>query len=228
MRPTGRKLPSGRHGLSRSFVVTDQRERILAAVADGVAEKGYAALTVEEVVRLAGVSRRTFYDQFKDKRDAFFAAYDASVQQCMLSVAVGFASSTHWPEQVRLGLQAFLRYLTEDPAFTRMGIVEIPLAGPEGQARHFAARAGFEVFLAPGAARAGHPIPPMVPRTVGAGLFAMAYARVVRGRVKDLPGLLPAMTYHCLSPYLGTEIARGEADAARRMIAAPGRTIAAL
>jgi AcrR family transcriptional regulator len=214
-----RKLPSGRHGLSRSFVVTDQRERMLAAVADGVAEKGYIALTVEDVVRLAGVSRRTFYDQFKDKREAFFAAYDASVEQCMLAAAAGFASSSHWPEQVRFGLRGFLRYLSEDPAFTRMGIVEIPLAGPEGHARHLAARAGFEVFLAPGATMAEHPVPSMVPRTIGAGIFAMAYARVVRDRIRDLPMLLPAMTFHCLAPYLGPTIARAESDLARQMTA---------
>src|SRR3984957_6944617 len=99
-----RQLPAGRHGLSRSFVVRDQRERILAAVADVVAEKGYSAMTVEDVVGRAGVSRRTFYDQFADKREAFFAAYDAVSAQCMAVAGAAFVSSTSWPEQVRLGL----------------------------------------------------------------------------------------------------------------------------
>lgn len=190
---------------------------MLAAVADGVTEKGYTALTVEDILRLAGVSRRTFYDQFAGKQEAFFAAYDACVQQAMLAVATAFASSGHWPEQIRLGLQGFLRYLVADPAFTRMGMVEVPLAGPEGQARHYAARSGFEIFLAPGAEIASHPIRPMVPRAIGAGIFAMAYARVVRGRIKELPRLLPAMTYHCLAPYLGLDRAREESEIARAM-----------
>ena len=206
--------------MSRSFVVTNQHERILAAVADCVAEKGYAGLTVEDIVRVSGVSRRTFYDQFSDKKAAFFAAYDACVEQCLLAAASGFASSTHWPEQVRLGLDGFVGYLAEDPAFTRMGMVEMPLAGSEGRARHMAARVGFEAFLAPGAELAKRPIPPMVPRTVGAGIFALAYARVVSGRVSQLPSLLPAMVYHCIAPYLGLDVARSEAEKARSELGA--------
>jgi AcrR family transcriptional regulator len=197
--------------LSRSSVAHNQRERILSAVAVAVAEKGYPAMTVEDVVRLSGVSRRTFYDQFSDKREAFFAAYDASTEQCMIATAEGFGSSTHWPEQVRRGLRAFLGYLAKEFAFTRMGFMEIPLAGPEGEARHLAARSGFEVFLSPGAELAEHPVPPMVPKVIGGGIFALAYARVVRGRVDELPSLLPAAVYHCLAPYLGPEQAAREA-----------------
>lgn len=220
MTSPGRKLPAGRHGLSRSFVVSNQRERILAAVADGVAEKGYAALTVEHIVRLAGVSRRTYYDQFSGKRDAFFAAYDASVEQCMLAAATGFASGHEWPEQVRLALRAALRFFADEPAFTRMGMVDMPLVGPDGQTRHFAARASFEVFLAPGAALARWPIRPLVPRTIGNGIFELIYARIVRNRARELPDLLPAMTYHCIAPYLGPNAAAAEAEAARLMATA--------
>ncbi|HEX4838009.1 MAG TPA: TetR/AcrR family transcriptional regulator [Solirubrobacteraceae bacterium] len=212
------QLPGGRHGLPRSFVVRNQRERILAAVADTVAERGYAAMTVEDVVRLSGVSRRTFYDQFADKRAAFFAAYDAATEQTMVATAEAFLSSTYWPEQVRLGLQAFLGFLANDFAITRMGFMEIPLAGPEGEARHLAGRTGFEVFLAPGEAMAAHPIPPMVPKVVGGGIFELAYAHVVRGRTDELPGLLPTCVYHCLAPYVGLEMAAREAELAKRSL----------
>lgn len=211
-RPT--QLPGGRHGLSRSFVVTNQRERIFAAVADTVAEKGYVGLTVEEVIRRAGVSRRTFYDQFPDKQAAFFAAYDASVEQVMMAAGVGFASAEHWPEQVRHALRGLLDFLSNDPAFTRMAIIDIPLAGPEGQARHVAGRTGFELFLAPGAALADHPIPAMVPKAVGSGIFEMFHARVVNGDTRDLMGLLPACVYHCIAPYLGIDAAVREAGIA--------------
>jgi AcrR family transcriptional regulator len=212
------QLPKGRHGLPRSFVVRNQRERILAAVADTVAEKGYMSLTVEDVVRRSGVSRRTFYDQFSDKRDAFFAAYDAVVEQCMIVSAEAFASSTYWPEQVRYGAQAFFGFLANDFAFTRMSVMEIPLAGPEGEARHVAARSGFEIFLAPGVEMAGHPIPPMVPKVIGSGIFELAYARVVRGRTDELPGLVPACVYLCMAPYLGQEMAAREAALAARSL----------
>jgi AcrR family transcriptional regulator len=209
------QLPGGRHGLTRSFVASNQRERMLAAVADTVAESGYAGLTVAEIVTRAAVSRRTFYDQFADKREAFFAAYDASTEQAMIAAGTAFASSERWPEQVRRGLRAFLAYLAGEPSFTRMGIVEIPLAGPEGQARHLAGRQGFELFLAPGAALAEHPVPALVPKTVGSGIFELLHARVVRGRGSDLIELLPACVYQAMAPYLGTEAATREAALAR-------------
>lgn len=196
-------------------MASNQRERMLAAVADAVAEKGYAALAVEDVVRLAGVSRRTFYDQFADKQEAFFAAYDASVEQTMVAIARPYASSSYWPEQIRLGVQGLLRFLTKDPAFARMGLVELPLAGPRGQARHVAARSGFEIFLAPGQQLARSVVPPLVPRTIVAGIYAAAYARVVRGRTRELPALLPAIVFHCVAPYAGLEVAREQSELAR-------------
>ena len=211
------QLPAGRHGLDRSFVVSNQRERMLAAVADTVADRGYAGLTVAEIVQRAGVSRRTFYDQFADKNEAFFAAYDASVQQAMMAAASSFASSAHWPEQVRRAARAFLGYLANDPAFTRIGVVELPLAGPDGLRRMLAVRAAFEVFLAPGAALATHPVTPLVAKTVGSGIFAMIHARVLAGRTSELLELERACVYHCLAPYLGVDAAVREARLAGGM-----------
>src|SRR5712691_7213909 len=74
------QLPSGRHGLLPTFVAANQRERIMAAVGPAVTELGYPEMSVEAIVARAGVSRRTFYEHFKNKEDAFLAAYDAVVQ----------------------------------------------------------------------------------------------------------------------------------------------------
>jgi AcrR family transcriptional regulator len=214
------QLPSGRHGLSRNVVASNQRERMLAAVADTVYEHGYIGLTVEEIVQRSGVSRRTFYDQFADKREAFFTAYDTSTEQAAIAAGTAFASSEHWPEQVRRGLCGFLSYLAGEPAFTRMGVVEVPLAGPEGQARHLAGQAGFEVFLAPGTEHAAHPVPPIVPKAVGSGIFELIHARVVRGEFGSLLSLLPACVYTCMAPYLGLDAAAREARLAEREVLA--------
>jgi AcrR family transcriptional regulator len=70
------RLPKGPHGLSREEVESSQRERILDAILDLVGEQGYAATTVADVTRAAGVSRTTFYEQFRNKQDAFLTAYD--------------------------------------------------------------------------------------------------------------------------------------------------------
>ena len=70
------RLPKGPHGLSREQVQASQRQRILDAVLDVVGEHGYAAATVAHVTRAAGISRTTFYEQFRNKQEAFLIAYD--------------------------------------------------------------------------------------------------------------------------------------------------------
>src|SRR5262245_30066555 len=60
------QLPAGRHGLTRSYVLSNQRDRIVGSVIEEVSETGYAGLTVRGVVERAGVSRRTFYEHFSN------------------------------------------------------------------------------------------------------------------------------------------------------------------
>jgi AcrR family transcriptional regulator len=68
--------PEGGWDGSRAAVWANQRARMLDAMARAVATKGYARVSVADVVQLAGVSRRTFYEQFRDKEDCFLVAYD--------------------------------------------------------------------------------------------------------------------------------------------------------
>lgn len=72
----GRGLPRGRSALSRQEVDRSQRERILWAMAETMAAKGYGATSVADVLRAAGVSRRTFYEQFASKADCFMSAFE--------------------------------------------------------------------------------------------------------------------------------------------------------
>ena len=72
---TSRQLPRGRHGLTRGAVVAHQRDRLVRSVPTAVCAKGYLALTVEDICAEAGVSRRTFYENFRDKEDCFITSY---------------------------------------------------------------------------------------------------------------------------------------------------------
>src|SRR6187455_2663699 len=67
-------LPPGRHGLPREFVAHNQRERLIAGLAEAVAENGYAGTTIAHIPRQAAVSRRTFYEHFSSKDECFIAA----------------------------------------------------------------------------------------------------------------------------------------------------------
>ncbi len=73
-----RRLPRGTHGLDRRLVAASQSTRLLEAVGRAVADKGYAATTIDDIVRGAGVSKKTFYEHFRDKEDCFVAAYEAA------------------------------------------------------------------------------------------------------------------------------------------------------
>lgn len=130
--PSPDRLPSGRHGLSRETVASSQRGRLLDAMASIVAEKGYAATTVADVVERAGVSRRTFYEQFDDKEACFLAAYDVSVVVVLerIAAAVGAHPEAGWREQARSGVGVFLALLASEPAVARALEVEILTAGP--------------------------------------------------------------------------------------------------
>jgi len=84
---TAEQLPRGRHGLSRDHVLASQRGRMLDAICQAVAEKGYARTAVADVIERAGVSRETFYEHFADKEECFLAAYELASDTLRSEVA---------------------------------------------------------------------------------------------------------------------------------------------
>jgi AcrR family transcriptional regulator len=132
------RLPSGRHGLTREVVLASQRGRLLDAMARAVAEKGYAAATVADVVAIAGVSRRTFYEQFADKESCFLAAYDTGVELVLgrIRLAVDALPEADWRTRARVGIETFMNVLAEEPAFAWALVVEVIGAGRAALARH--------------------------------------------------------------------------------------------
>src|ERR1700753_1712863 len=79
-------LPRGRHGLPHAFIVTNQRERLLSAIAIACTTKSYPTVTIKDITDGARVSRRTFYDLFTDKEDCFLAAYDTFVENTFVAL----------------------------------------------------------------------------------------------------------------------------------------------
>ncbi len=116
------RLPKGPHTLTREQVQASQRQRILDAVLDVVGERGYAAATVADVTTAAGVSRTTFYEQFRNKQDAFLTAYDEFGERFLADLAAVPATTTpaevlaaaaerlvDWGRRRPLACRAFLR-----------------------------------------------------------------------------------------------------------------------
>ena len=201
------QLPPGRHGLSPSFVASNQRERIMAALAETVSERGYTDLTVEDIIARAGVSRRTFYDQFANKQEAFLAAYDEVTQQLMTNIGVAQSSATDFAEGVERALEAFLYYLAVEPAFAHMCIVDALGAGPAAIDRRNTILRVFMALFDRAAETLGERPPPLTSETVVNAIHGVVYARIADDRTDELPALLPDLLYASLLPYLGERAA---------------------
>lgn len=145
----GRALPRGPHGLSPDEVAESQRFRLLTAMTDAVADKGFANTVVADVVARSGVSRATFYKMFRDKEDCFQAAYDmnaglvARFMEMGLEELAGDERSSPIEKLERV-LGLYIDALTSAPAVSRVFLVEVYAAGPEAIARR---RASLDRFV---------------------------------------------------------------------------------
>jgi len=130
-----RVLPRGPHGLGRDVVAASQRGRLLEAMAHAVAEKGYGAASVADVIGRAGVSRKTFYVHFRDKLDCFLAAYDVGVEVLLATVRAAGEGEGDPLAVARARTRAYLQALAAEPDFARTFLLEVSAAGPEALAR---------------------------------------------------------------------------------------------
>ncbi|MBW8484042.1 TetR/AcrR family transcriptional regulator [Actinomadura parmotrematis] len=192
-----RRLPSGRHRLSPDFVAGHQVNRILAAVVEVTGTAGVRELTVDAIIGRAGVSRATFYVHFRNKEDAFARAYDEVVERLMGSVVAAYrdAPGADAPSRLRAGLAAFLEFLAADPPAARTCVVESMAAGPAAAARRDAAIGAFAQLIADNVRELypHYPDPDLMAETIVGGIYQVAYTRIRRGEIADLPGLLPGL-----------------------------------
>ncbi len=205
------QLPSGRHGLLRSFVAANQRERILSAVACASAELGYAEMSVEAIIAMAGVSRRTFYEHFKNKEDAFLAAYDDAVRLQARNIRRAYLKETTVRERLRAGIAAYMEFMAGEPELARMCIVEVLAAGPRAIARRQDAMRMFaEIIedniheLIPGCRRAR-----LASQTIVGGIHEVVLSRILANRIDELPALADDL----LLTFLMLDIGAGDLNA---------------
>jgi len=187
-------------------VARNQRERILAAVAEVASTRGYGAMSVQDVVREAGVSRRTFYEQFKNKDHAFLAAYDEASGRLMTAIRAAIDAEETFEGKASAGFRAFLELLAASPAFAKMCIVEVLAAGPDAIARRARTMEEFTAFFEDAAERTlvrENPPSPLIAETIVGGVYETVYRRIARGETAELPKLLPDLVESALLPYVG-------------------------
>jgi AcrR family transcriptional regulator len=210
-----RPLPRGPHGLDRDVVLASQRARMLDAMASTAAAKGFAATTVADVVAGAGVSRKTFYEHFSDKEEAFLAAFDAGVEVLLGAIldARPAGDDQSWLGLMRARVRAYLGTLARRPAFARTFLLEVFVAGPQAIERRGEVLTRFaQLFRDLHAdARRDFPELPPVPEPIfvaavgGVNELVTGYVR--EGRTEELPELETAIVYLQVALFAGQDAA---------------------
>ncbi len=202
------RLPPGRHGLPREYVLSNQRQRILSAVVHTVANGGYAGYTVQRLLRQAGVSRRTFYNLFEDRDDAFLQMYDVSANCLLERTEAAWLRAGDDPDgsdrtaALRRCLGALLDSLAGQPVLARVCFIDVLSAGPAGiehRERHL------RRFTAPLrqaiAEHSGNELAPLIVDGRAGAIYELIYSRIAQGRTDELPNLLDDLYAFCLMPF---------------------------
>jgi AcrR family transcriptional regulator len=175
---------------------------MLTAISEAVAEKGYAATTVADVVGRAGVSRKTFYEHFSDKEECFIAAWDTGVELLIDAVTrATLEAEGNWKDRMHSGVRAYLDTLVSVPAFARTFLIEVLAAGPRALDRRAQVHRRFAELLRTLHARQREVAPELPELTdevfeaTVAAVEGLVAERVRQGRIDELPQLEPVITY---------------------------------
>jgi AcrR family transcriptional regulator len=140
--PAMAPLPKGRHGLSREEVESSQRTRLLQATVDLGTERGFASLTLTDIVRRAGVARSTFYEYFSDKQQCFMEAFDYAAQRVLERVlTLGPPPAGDFSARVNGYISRVLELGLEEPGLVRLVAADAVALGPAAATRQRAIRA---------------------------------------------------------------------------------------
>ena len=191
-----------------------QRRRLLLAVGEVVGEHGITGLTVGRVCQQAGVSRRTFYEQFTDGEACLLAALDAQLERLAHELRYRYERSGKWRDRIRDGLTCLVERLDAEPNVARLCVIETLRGGQAVLERRVRILEGLAAVVdeGRGEARAGSDPPPLTAQGVVGGALSVIHARLLADDQRplvELTGPLMAMIVH---PYLGPAAARAELE----------------
>jgi AcrR family transcriptional regulator len=208
------RIPSRRQPRSHELIAQQQRERIIFAFAEEASEKGYRGVTVTDVVRRAGVARKTFYDYFPSKEVCFIATSEFGVKEALRRVVDAAIQAESWTARIQAGLAAFLDYTASEPALARTCIVETLAAGPAAVGRYEHSIQAFVPLFWMGRKVSSRELPRLLEETIVGGIFWIIYQRIVSDDTQRVEELLPDLIEFSLTPYLGAEGAKAARPAA--------------
>lgn len=195
------RLPAGAHGIPADLIVRNQRERLVAAVAEACADGGFVETSVADLSRRAGVSTATFYQLFHGKQECALEAHRELLGRLLEEVDRACAGVGELDGRVRTAIATVLELFAADAPTARLLTVEVLALGPAGSERFDAAIAAFASRLRaardPAAAGAQMAVPapgaaladPSADWILLAGVAAAIGRQVMAGKAEQLPQL---------------------------------------
>jgi len=197
-----RRLPTGAHGLDPEEVRRDQRERLQTALIELIAQRGYQAVRILDLTKLARVSRPTFYSLYADKEELFLAAYDEIAKRTASTIMAAYETQGSPGERLRRAMRAFAELAAAEPEAVSLMVLGAFGAGPKalerrnrtlealeqsiGSSRSTAARGGGRKTRKSTSGATGTDL---TVKVILGGIREVTAARLRRGQADALPGL---------------------------------------
>lgn len=186
--PIYQRLPHGPHRMARGEVVRHQRTRIHGAMVEAVSRNGYERTSVKQVIGLAGVSRRSFYEQFENKQECFMATFDLLARRGLRRMAKAYLNTEGaLRERLRASFVTFSEQVAQSPKAASLVLLHTQTAGAAGTLRMRSATATCERMLAQAFAETpdGQPLPPPIVRGIVGGLHGAVGRALRAGQVRS-------------------------------------------
>jgi AcrR family transcriptional regulator len=190
--PLYKRLPRGPHGLVRNEVIRNQRARIHGAMVEAVAQSGYEGASVKQIVALAGVSRRTFYEHFANKQDCFLQTLGLiAAHMANRANAAYQATDGDLEHRLRAAFEQFTEDVQSNWKSVSLVVVEAPAAGTAGVTQLCRVTARVEQMLLSSFAHAPEmaALPLPVIRGIVGSLHEVLSIRLRTNRAKEIPAL---------------------------------------
>lgn len=156
-----------------------------------VADLGYDAVRVRELVKLAGVSTKSFYRLFEDKEDCLLRSHEMVIRHARVGLLTSQSGEDDWHERPRQIYAAFAREMERDPDAAQLALIGAYADGAAVLEQAQRAEETFAAMIAASFARApdGVVVPPMVIEGMMAGIARVSRNRLRAGRQGELPGM---------------------------------------
>jgi AcrR family transcriptional regulator len=190
-----RPLPTGTHGLDPAVVKRDQRDRLQNAMVELIAQKGYRAVRIVDLAKLARVSQPTFYCLYADKEDLFLSAYEEIAERSAKTVIEAYGVDDSHEDRLLVAMGAFAELAAAEPEAVSLLVLGAFGAGAKALERRRRTLKALEGRIRVGRDGASaKDTTDLTVKVILGGIREVTAARLRRGRERELPGLVGELT----------------------------------